>query len=87
MLTRVFQSRNAINNALHNLELALDRNSVRSTDEESDDQGNPIAGLEFLVRSVSDTVSSASPGAQGGLLNQVKAFNQQLEKTLQQLER
>ncbi|OKL56475.1 hypothetical protein UA08_08172 [Talaromyces atroroseus] len=79
-------SRDSINNALHNLELTLDRNRVRPNDDsEAKDTG--IAGLEFLLRSVSDNVSSAAEGSQGGLLNQVKTFNAQLERAAKKLER
>ncbi|KKA25162.1 hypothetical protein T310_0802 [Rasamsonia emersonii CBS 393.64] len=86
-------SRNTINNSLHNLELALDRNKVRNVDETSEAgedsssrSASSIAGLEFLLRTVADNVSSIAPGAQGGLLNQVKAFNAQLEMALKRLE-
>lgn len=39
-----------------------------------------------MLRTVAD-VSSRTPGAQGGLLNRVRAFNAQLESTAQRLER
>lgn len=39
-----------------------------------------------MLRTVAD-VSSRAPGAQGGLLNQIRAFNAQLEATVGRLER
>ncbi|PCH03418.1 Hypothetical protein PENO1_032660 [Penicillium occitanis (nom. inval.)] len=80
-------SRNAINNTLHNLDLTLDRNRSRADDDDGTNDGNGVAGLEFLLRSVSENVSSAAEGSYGGLLSQVKAFNAQLEMTARKLER
>jgi hypothetical protein len=77
------QSRTTINNSLHSLELALDRSQHRpslTTDPSP-------ADLEFMLRTVAEDVSSRAPGAQGGLLNQVRAFNEQLETTARRLER
>ncbi|KAJ5487675.1 hypothetical protein N7530_001975 [Penicillium desertorum] len=73
-------SRSAINNSLHSLELALDRNRQRSA------SADPSTDLEYMLRTVAD-VSSRAPGAQGGLLNQIRAFNAQLEATVDRLER
>ncbi|KAJ6187190.1 hypothetical protein N7519_002098 [Penicillium mononematosum] len=73
-------SRSAINNSLHSLELALDRNKQRSASVDSS------TDLEYMLRTVAD-VSSRAPGAQGGLLNQIRAFNAQLEATVGRLER
>lgn len=42
-------------------------------------------GLEFMLRTVADGVSSTAPGARGGLLNTIKAFNAQLETTAEEL--
>lgn len=39
-----------------------------------------------MLRSVAETVSSRAPGAQGGLLNQIKSFNAQLEAAARRLE-
>jgi hypothetical protein len=39
-----------------------------------------------MLRSVADNVSSRAPGAHGGLLNQIKAFNAQLEAAARILE-
>ncbi|KUL87975.1 hypothetical protein ZTR_03907 [Talaromyces verruculosus] len=80
-------SRNAINNTLHNLDLTLDRNRNRADDDDGTNDSNGLAGLEFLLRSVSENVSSAAEGSYGGLLSQVKAFNAQLEMTARKLER
>jgi hypothetical protein len=83
----MIQSRNAINNTLHNLDLTLDRKRNRADDDDGTNEGNGVAGLEFLLRSVSENVSSAAEGSYGGLLRQVKAFNAQLEMTARKLER
>ncbi|KAJ5765438.1 hypothetical protein N7520_004997 [Penicillium odoratum] len=76
-------SRTIINNSLHSLELALDRSQHRapSTTEPSS------ADLEFMLRTVAEDVSCRAPGAQGGLLHQIRAFNAQLETTARNLER
>ncbi|OQE30570.1 hypothetical protein PENFLA_c003G02005 [Penicillium flavigenum] len=73
-------SRSAISNSLHSLELALDRNKQRSA------SADPSTDLEYMLRTVAD-VSSRAPGAQGGLLNQIRVFNAQLEATVDRLER
>jgi hypothetical protein len=39
-----------------------------------------------MLRTVAD-VSARAPGAQGGLLNQIRAFNAQLEAAASRLER
>ncbi|CAG7948107.1 unnamed protein product [Penicillium nalgiovense] len=72
-------SRSAISNSLHSLELALYRNKQRSASAGSS------TDLEYMLRTVAD-VSSRAPGAQGGLLNQIRAFNAQLEATVGRLE-
>lgn len=77
----LFQNRATINNSLHSLELALDRSQNRPSTEPSS------ADLEFMLRAVASDVSGRAPGAQGGLLNQIRAFNAQLESTAQHLER
>ncbi|EKV08069.1 A.T hook-like [Penicillium digitatum] len=74
-------SRSTISNSLHSLELALDRNRQRSASA-----ADSSPDLEFMLRTVAD-VSSRAPGAQGGLLNQIRAFNAQLEATVGRLER
>ncbi|KAJ5163078.1 uncharacterized protein N7500_004908 [Penicillium coprophilum] len=74
-------SRSTISNSLHSLELALDRNKQRSASV-----ADSPADLEYMLRTVAD-VSSRAPGAQGGLLNQIRAFNAQLEATVGRLER
>lgn len=79
--TDKIKGRAAINNSLHSLELALDRNQHRPSTEPSS------ADVEFMLRTVADDVSGRAPGAQGGLLNQIRAFNAQLESTAHQLER
>lgn len=40
-----------------------------------------------MLRTVAEDVSSRAPGAQGGLLNQIRSFNDQLETTARLLER
>ncbi|CEJ55785.1 hypothetical protein PMG11_02020 [Penicillium brasilianum] len=76
-------ARNTINNSLHSLEMALDRSQHRG---ESSTEISP-GDIEFMLRTVADDVSCRAPGAQGGLLNQIRAFNQQLEATARRLER
>ncbi|EPS30265.1 hypothetical protein PDE_05216 [Penicillium oxalicum 114-2] len=76
-------ARNTINNSLHSLDMALDRSQTRA---ESGD-GTSSSDLEFMLRTVADNVSCRAPGAQGGLLNQIRAFNHQLEATARRLER
>lgn len=39
-----------------------------------------------MLRTVADDVSSRAPGSQGGLLQQIRAFNAQLESTARRLE-
>ncbi|CAG8898151.1 unnamed protein product [Penicillium egyptiacum] len=73
-------SRSSISNSLHSLELALDRSKQRSASADSS------TDLEYMLRTVAD-VSARAPGAQGGLLNQIRAFNAQLEATVGRLER
>ncbi|KAJ5834519.1 hypothetical protein N7447_000545 [Penicillium robsamsonii] len=74
-------SRSTISNSLHSLELALDRNKQRSASA-----ADSSTDLEYMLRTVAN-VSSRAPGAQGGLLNQIRAFNAQLEATVGRLER
>ncbi|KAJ5439214.1 uncharacterized protein N7458_010212 [Penicillium daleae] len=76
-------ARNTINNSLHSLEMVLDRSQHRA---EPSTEVSP-ADLEFMLRTVADDVSCRAPGSQGGLLNQIRAFNQQLEATARRLER
>ncbi|CAG8139636.1 unnamed protein product [Penicillium salamii] len=75
-------SRNTISNSLHSLELALERNQQRP--------GPPAESsptdLEFMLRTVAD-ISARAPGGQGGLLNQIRGFNAQLEALVGRLER
>ncbi|KAJ5208382.1 hypothetical protein N7449_002761 [Penicillium cf. viridicatum] len=73
-------SRSTISNSLHSLELALDRNKQRSAST-----ADSSTDIEYMLRTVAD-VSSRAPGAQGGLLNQIRAFNAQLEATVGRLE-
>ncbi|KAJ5385081.1 hypothetical protein N7517_002992 [Penicillium concentricum] len=78
---KVKSSRSTISNSLHSLELALDRNKQRPASA-----ADSSTDLEYMLRTVAD-VSSRAPGAQGGLLNQIRAFNAQLEATIDRLER
>ncbi|EFE35251.1 uncharacterized protein ARB_06208 [Trichophyton benhamiae CBS 112371] len=77
----------AINNALHDLQLAVDRSQKKVGNEDVDGSTNPFAGLEFLLRTVSQDVCSSSSDSHGGLLNQVKSFNSQLQRTAALLDR
>ncbi|RJE27137.1 hypothetical protein PHISCL_00490 [Aspergillus sclerotialis] len=81
-------TRSTINNSLHSLELALDRSQNRPTSEgpSGDHSSSDVTdGLEFMLRTVAESVSSTAPGARGGLLNTIKAFNTQLETTAEEL--
>jgi hypothetical protein len=78
------KARNTVNDSLHNLELALDRHKNHSTGRGDGARAlsslpASVTGLEFLLRTVAEDVSSTAPGSQGGLLNQIKAFNVRLE--------
>ncbi|OJJ06228.1 hypothetical protein ASPVEDRAFT_154294 [Aspergillus versicolor CBS 583.65] len=75
-------ARSTINHSLHNLELALERGQNRPATEDE----RLTAGLEFRLRNMAQTVSSIAQGAQGGLLNQIRRFNAQLETTARRLE-
>ncbi|EEQ29666.1 hypothetical protein McanMca71_006746 [Microsporum canis] len=75
-----------INNALHDLQLAVDR-SQKNADQSSVGSTNPFVGLEFLLRTVSQDVCSSVSDFHGGLLNQVKSFNDQLQRTAALLDR
>lgn len=69
-----WQSRSNINNTLHSLELAVDSSRQQ---QQQQHEGDSTTGLEYLVRSVAEEVSSRGGG--GGLLDQIKAFNAELE--------
>ncbi|KAF4177354.1 hypothetical protein CNMCM8694_003200 [Aspergillus lentulus] len=82
-------ARISINNSLHSLELAVERSQNRASAEADNAESadaSPTVGLEFMLRSVAEAVSSTAPGAQGGLLDQIKSFNAQLEATARKLE-
>ncbi|KAJ5103267.1 hypothetical protein N7532_003796 [Penicillium argentinense] len=76
-------ARSTINNSIHSLELALDRSQHRA----SSSAETSSTELEFLLRTVAEEVSCRAPGAQGGLLHQIRSLNAQLEATARQLER
>ncbi|KKK17860.1 hypothetical protein ARAM_007382 [Aspergillus rambellii] len=75
--------RSTINHSLHTLDLALERGHTRP---EASHDPTLTAGLEFRLRDAAQNVSSAASGAQGGLLNQIKLFNAQLEAAARRLE-
>jgi hypothetical protein len=79
------QARADINNTLHSLELAVHRSQHRPEGEPPDPAPTTISGLEYLVRTVAEDVSSRGHG-QGGLLNQIKSFNAELEAAARRLE-
>ena len=66
-----------------------DRNALHRSAHEQDSSssqdaptGTSTAGLEYLVRAVAEEVSSRGGGSSGGgfgLLDQIKAFNAELE--------
>ncbi|KAL4815821.1 hypothetical protein BDW67DRAFT_185264 [Aspergillus spinulosporus] len=76
-------ARSTINHSLHNLDLALERGQNRTCTTQSE---SPTAGLELRLRSLARNVSSSAPGSQGGILNQIKSFNAQLEAAARRLE-
>lgn len=74
-----------VNRATEGLELAMQREKNNRGNDE--DEVDPVVGLEFLLKSVAEDVSSAAPSSRGkGLLTTVKDFNAQLERTLAELE-
>ncbi|KAL2848169.1 hypothetical protein BJY01DRAFT_161360 [Aspergillus pseudoustus] len=75
-------ARSTINHSLHNLDLALERGQNRTSGEDE----SLTAGLEYRLRTAAQNVSSTAPGAHGGILNQIKRFNAQLEATARKLE-
>ncbi|KAK2749890.1 hypothetical protein FQN57_005307 [Myotisia sp. PD_48] len=75
-----------INNALHDLQLAVDRSQKNAGQHSKEDPPNPFVGLEYLLRTVSQDVSSAAPNSRGGLLEQVQAFNGRLQRTIEFLD-
>ncbi|KAL4918978.1 hypothetical protein BDW62DRAFT_180241 [Aspergillus aurantiobrunneus] len=76
------KARSAINHSLHNLDLAVERGQARATTQKE----SLTAGLEFRLRNMAQNVGSTAPGCQGGILNQIRMFNAQLEATARQLE-
>ncbi|RAK97824.1 uncharacterized protein BO80DRAFT_413815 [Aspergillus ibericus CBS 121593] len=79
-------ARSTINNSLHSLDLALERTNRPVDESTSENPDTSTVGLEFLLRNVAENVSSVAPGAQGGLLHQIRSFNAQLEATARRLE-
>ncbi|KAL1957624.1 hypothetical protein VTO42DRAFT_5735 [Malbranchea cinnamomea] len=75
------KEQDTLNDALHNLQLALDRSQ---TAKGNGVEPNPFVGLEFLLRTVAQDVSSVAPDSYGGLLNQVRNFNSELERILKE---
>lgn len=67
-----------------------DRNTQHRPTHEQDSSsqdsptGTATAGLEYLVRAVAEEVSSRGNGA--GLLDQIKAFNAELETVAHKVE-
>ncbi|EEH39321.1 hypothetical protein PAAG_08590 [Paracoccidioides lutzii Pb01] len=79
---RIKTEHDNLNNSLYDLQLAIDRGG-KFDDEQIVD---PAVGLDFLLRTVAQDVSSAASGSHGGILNQIRHFNSQLERTAALLE-
>ncbi|ODH13324.1 hypothetical protein ACO22_07373 [Paracoccidioides brasiliensis] len=79
---RIKTEHDNLNNSLYDLHLAIDR-SDKFDDEQIVD---PAVGLDFLIRTVAQDVSSTASGYDGGILNQIRRFNSQLERTAALLE-
>ncbi|KAL4905410.1 hypothetical protein BDW74DRAFT_177781 [Aspergillus multicolor] len=75
-------ARSTINHSLHNLDLARERGQNRTAAQDE----SLTAGLELRLRSLARSVSSSVSDSYGGILNQIKSFNAQLEATARRLE-
>ncbi|KAH6664685.1 hypothetical protein B0J14DRAFT_493410 [Halenospora varia] len=73
------QDREALNNAAHDIELAVDRGKSLQNEEE-----NEMSGIEVLLKRMAGTVSTK--GSSGGVLQQIKDFNGFLERAALALE-
>ncbi len=73
------QDRDALNNAVHDIELAIDLGKTSQLDGKDD-----MIGTELLLKRVADEVSNK--GDVGGILKQIKEFNAFLERAALALE-
>lgn len=73
------QDRETLNNAAHDIELAVDRGKSLQNEEE-----NEMSGIEVLLKRMAGTVSTK--GSSGGVLQQIKDFNGFLERAALALE-
>ncbi|KAF8848969.1 hypothetical protein BDZ45DRAFT_810359 [Acephala macrosclerotiorum] len=76
------QSRDTLNNNVHDIEMAIDLGRQRQSDDA--DQLNEMSGTEVLLKRVAGEVSNK--GDSGGLLRQIKEFNSFLERAALALE-
>ncbi|CZR55684.1 uncharacterized protein PAC_05572 [Phialocephala subalpina] len=76
------QSRDNLNNNVHDIEMVIDLSKQRQPDD--GDQSNEMVGIEVLLKRVAGEVSSK--GDAGGLLMQIKDFNAFLERAALALE-
>ncbi|KAH8650534.1 hypothetical protein BGZ60DRAFT_462355 [Tricladium varicosporioides] len=76
--TKKARDREALNNAAHDIELAVDRGKSQH------DDGNETTGIEVLLKRMASTVSTK--GSSGGVLQQIKDFNGFLERAALALE-
>ncbi|CCU74866.1 putative AT hook domain-containing protein [Blumeria hordei DH14] len=75
--------KDALNNTLHNVELATD--IARGNISKSTDKKPEIRSIEFLLKKLSQDVSTKS--SSGGILRRVKEFNEFLERAAVSLEK
>lgn len=78
--TKKAQSRNGVNSAIHDIELAVDLGKANA----SPDSAADMVGIELLLKRIAGQVSNKSDS--GGLLRQLKEANAFFERTAQALE-
>jgi hypothetical protein len=81
MRLTIEQTRDELNTAIHDIELAVERGKANAQVTEG---GVDTVGLEVVVKSVAAEASSAS--SEGGILKQIKEFNAFLERAALALE-
>ena len=73
----------ALNNSIHDIELAIERGERTSSDN-SDEPGTHFASVELKLKRVAELASNKGNG--GGILAQIKQFNAFLERSALALE-
>ncbi|PVH81401.1 hypothetical protein DL98DRAFT_587590 [Cadophora sp. DSE1049] len=77
------QSRDTLNTAVHDIEMAIEMGKSNQTSTEID-HSNDLIGTELLIKRVAGEVSNK--GDSGGILKQIKEFNAFLERAALALE-